>query len=260
MSRETFHAGNTGPIRLPVSHSSGQAADASGSVGGKSIEVNEHRNRRELDVSGARPGSPANLVFPYLAAPLVDQILEHLKLIEQDQHDTDGLHLIRINLRKLEALWWAYEPLLGVTRARDDRESIRLLARAIGGANKWNTGCADVIPLFSEGRQSLNCFVTIESIRIRIARQIAHACDDIQLKQTLRHIVARATDHLRSSDSAPFSAFASERLEKAEENLARVAAAAASSGRIREDHIRRVRRAADRICDLVDCFEVVSNH
>lgn len=254
MPRETFHAGNTGPVGFPVPPHSPLQHDAAASTPAGDAQARAD-GKDKLHVSDAQTEPRAGEMFAHIAEALTAQISTSYESIENESYDGNHLRELRRDLRRLDALWWAFAPLMGAHRSRDDRASFRMLSHAIGSSRSWDLGSADLIPLFSDNGQSLNCFVTIESIRMRIAHQTLQACKDVQFRDTLRRIVEKAVEEVRSGDSPAFSDFASERLDEAEARLARVAAAAVATRRVRDDDVRRVRHAARRIGDLNDCFD-----
>ncbi|MFX1695454.1 CHAD domain-containing protein [Paraburkholderia sp. A1RO-1] len=49
--------------------------------------------------------------FPDIASPIVDEAIKQAKEIAGDP-SAEGLHQLRISMRRLRSLWWSYRPLL----------------------------------------------------------------------------------------------------------------------------------------------------
>src|SRR5262245_55719011 len=66
---------------------------------------------RPHDVAALGDGAQAESTFAALAAPLVDEALAQNASIHADA-TPESLHQLRVALRRLRSLWWAYRPLL----------------------------------------------------------------------------------------------------------------------------------------------------
>jgi len=79
----------------------------------------------------------AEVVFSDIASPIVDKAIEQAKGIAGDP-SAEGLHQLRITMRRLRSLWWSYRPLLDVGENTRQRELFRSLADSAGKARDYD--------------------------------------------------------------------------------------------------------------------------
>lgn len=250
MPRSTFHSGNIGPLPIPPAPA---RADAQSTP-----DVPSHPNATASVTAENMPWEvKASDMFAHIAESLAAVVISAIEQLEHDDFQEASIEEIRQNLRRLSTLWWAFSPLLGRSRMREDRSRLRMLSRVIGNARGWDLRSADVVPLFCDSGHSLACFVSLESIRMRVGRQLLQACKDVHFQQTLRKIVDQAVADIKRVDSPRYSSFIRARLDVAGERLSRLVSVVAAERRLREDDIRRIRRAVRRIGELNDCIDLV---
>ncbi|MBN3767478.1 CHAD domain-containing protein [Burkholderia sp. Ac-20365] len=92
---------------------------------------------RTHDVEASRDEAQAESTFSMLAAPLVDEALSHNACIHADA-TPESLHQLRVALRRLRSLWWAYRPLLDKQENTRQRALYRFLADAAGRTRDWD--------------------------------------------------------------------------------------------------------------------------
>src|SRR6516225_10232925 len=92
---------------------------------------------RTHDVAAPGEQSHAESTFASLAAPLVDEALERNASIHADA-TPESLHQLRVALRRLRSLWWAYRPLLDKAENTRQRALYRFLADAAGRTRDWD--------------------------------------------------------------------------------------------------------------------------
>lgn len=134
--------------------------------------------------------------------------------------DPEVLHKLRVALRRLRSLWWAYEPLLDGKDAKLQREEFKYLADAAGKTRDW-----DVLRDILTGEQ-----LTRPSLGPLVLEVGEHRADALSFsRRTLRNagvedILQRAAkgarEQLDSRAARPMlAAFAEERVELAERAL-----------------------------------------
>jgi CHAD domain-containing protein len=80
---------------------------------------------------------PAQQAFKSYAAPLVDQAIELAKGVREDA-SPETLHKLRVSLRRLRSLWWAFAPLLDKVENARQRAVYKFLATAAGKTRDWD--------------------------------------------------------------------------------------------------------------------------
>lgn len=79
----------------------------------------------------------AEAAFPDIASPLVGEAIEQARTVA-DSPSAEGLHQLRITMRRLRSLWWSYRPLLDAGENTRQRELFRSLADTAGKARDYD--------------------------------------------------------------------------------------------------------------------------
>src|SRR4051794_36471390 len=79
----------------------------------------------------------AQAAFASYAAPLVDRAIELAHAVRDDT-SPEALHQLRVSLRRLRSLWWAFHPLLEQAENRRQRALFKYLATAAGKTRDWD--------------------------------------------------------------------------------------------------------------------------
>ena len=87
--------------------------------------------------------------FRSLAPTLIEAALGRARELE-NKADAEDFHKLRIALRRLRSLWWAYEPLLHRQDAELHREQFKRLADAAGNTRDWDVA----LELFSKKKRT----------------------------------------------------------------------------------------------------------
>ncbi|WP_233860353.1 CHAD domain-containing protein [Paraburkholderia sp. HD33-4] len=195
--------------------------------------------------------------FAVFATPLINQAVSHAATL-QTHPDAEVLHKLRVALRRLRSLLWAYRPLLD--KEVDDRQRalFKDLAAAAGQTRDWDI----LIDLL--GKVSAEKNIPLDHLRA------ARAAASDRSRATLCHaeISAKLDDALKSSDVAlshahrhmPLKKFAQKRLQSAERTLhKRMRAASRSTGSDYEAY-HEVRKAGKKVRYLLDFFEPMLGH
>ena len=79
----------------------------------------------------------AETAFSDIASPLCDAAIERAKGVAGDP-SAEGLHQLRITMRRLRSLWWSYRPLLDAGENTRQRDLFRSLADSAGRARDYD--------------------------------------------------------------------------------------------------------------------------
>jgi CHAD domain-containing protein len=195
----------------------------------------------------------AELQFSTYARPLADAAIENAEALAANT-DADVLHKLRVALRRLRSLLWAYRPLLG--RPLDDRqrERFKSLAGAAGRTRDWDI-LTEMLVETLDARK-------VPTERLDAAR--AAALDDS--RETLSHAgihavlqdaLGEASGELRHQvhGRTPLKKFARKRFAAAENSLHRRMRHAAHAKNSDYAAYHDVRKAGKKVRYLLEFFE-----
>lgn len=157
--------------------------------------------------------------FPILAAPLVAQVEQRVHALN---HSADGenLHKLRVALRRLRSLWWAYEPYLDKKEARAHRREFKSLADTAGQTRDW-----DILRhVLEEGQSTKHSFTTLLEM-IDLRRNDAFLCSRLTIEsagaaQLVQKRVGSVVERLSAQGfGGTLSAFAQGRIDAAGRSL-----------------------------------------
>lgn len=139
--------------------------------------------------------SVAQANFAAYANPLVNEAIEEAAALRATT-DAEKLHRLRIALRRLRTLLWAYRPVLDERFDNEQRAVLKFLANAAGNTRDWDI----LIGLVEEksGEQLLSAF---KQSRKEIAEQSRETLLNLDLTRLLRDAVGEANRELKSSSS-----------------------------------------------------------
>jgi CHAD domain-containing protein len=81
--------------------------------------------------------SVAEANFATYADPLVSEAIEEASALK-DTADAEKLHKLRVALRRLRTLLWAYRPILDKEFDNEQRALLKFLASAAGNTRDWD--------------------------------------------------------------------------------------------------------------------------
>lgn len=79
----------------------------------------------------------AGVAFLDIAPPIVDEAIEQTKEVAIAP-SAEGLHQLRITMRRLRSLWWSYRPLLDAGENTRQRDLFKSLANSAGKARDYD--------------------------------------------------------------------------------------------------------------------------
>lgn len=162
--------------------------------------------------------SPAE-AFSALAAPMLAQVELRIGTLGVSD-DPESLHKLRVALRRLRSLWWAYDPLIDRSQARHQRREFKALADSAGQTRDW-----DILKhLLAESTPTPRSFtVLIERVGLlrgdallRSRATIAAANMETMLPRWIAHVVQQLD---ASSFDEALAQFAENRVASAKKAL-----------------------------------------
>ncbi|WP_321866441.1 CHAD domain-containing protein [Paraburkholderia tropica] len=201
-----------------------------------------------------KPGRPkprenAQTRFSTCAKPLVDEAIQRAARLDEN---ADELHKLRVALRRLRTLLWAWRPLLDREKVAVERAYLKRAGMAAGSARDWD------IALQLLGEDADKSAPVGE--RMRVAR--AEACERARatlaatgLKPALREMLHTMNRELNTAhERVPVKRFARERVRAAQRALTKRARRAKRAKRDDYAAWHDVRKAAKQLRYLLEFF------
>jgi len=200
----------------------------------------------------AGESAAAETQFSEYAAPLVEAANASAAALRADS-DAEVLHNLRVALRRLRTLLWAYRPLLGNELEERQGERFKSLAGAAGKTRDWDILIELLDDALGEKR--------VPAERLRSAR--AAALDDSRdtlshagIRSELQDALTDATDALRRTQKAtPLKKFARKRVAAAEKSLHKRMRRASHAKGSDYASYHDVRKAGKKVRYLLEFFE-----
>ena len=201
----------------------------------------------------AAESQTAESQFSTYAQPLVDAATEHAAALNANS-DADVLHKLRVALRRLRSLLWAYRPLLG--RALDDRQRDRFksLASAAGKTRDWDILTGLLVETLGKQQAPTDRLSSARAAALDESREtLSHA----GIRTVLQDALADASGVLQHQGRrrTPPKKFARKRLAAAEKSLNKRVRHAAHAKRSDYAAYHDVRKAGKKVRYLLEFFE-----
>jgi CHAD domain-containing protein len=174
------------------------------------------------------------------------------------------LHKLRVALRRLRSLWWAYEPLLDRKDAKIQRREFKSLADAAGKTRDW-----DVLRelLTAEGQSTKHSLTSliqlVDEHRTDALSFSLRTLGNAGVERILNQAVERARQQLdAASVSLSLATFAEQRAKSAEKTLKKRVKRAVSAKHSDYALLHEVRIAGKRLRYVLEFFSPVldGNH
>ncbi|NKJ46291.1 metal-binding protein [Burkholderia sp. SG-MS1] len=204
---------------------------------------------------GSASAAPsAQAAFASYAAPLVGHAVQFASAVREDA-SPEALHKLRVSLRRLRSLWWAFAPLLEKDENIRQRALFKYLATAAGKTRDWDiliellsqedSGARDITPRLREARGSA----------LAVSRETLSNAD---VKHLLREALAGASKELNTAhERMPLRKFATRRVDAAQRALKKRMKRANRARRSDYTAFHDVRKAGKKLRYLLDFFEPV---
>lgn len=199
-------------------------------------------------------GASAEGNFEAYANPLVAEALEHASALE-DGADAETLHKLRVALRRMRTLLWAYRPILDEKFDDEQRALFKSLANAAGNTRDWDI----LIGLVKEGGDGA-LLDALKKNRNKTAKKSAETLRNSRLDNSLFEAVNEAHRELENAAArTPLRKFARKRVKAAQKQLKRRMHHARRVGSSDYDSYHGVRKAGKKVRYLVEFFEPLLN-
>jgi CHAD domain-containing protein len=205
---------------------------------------------------------PVADAFSLLAAVTVEEAIRRVRKLDS-KADPEVLHKLRVALRRMRSLWWAYEPLLDRKDAKFLRSEFKSLANAAGKTRDW-----DVLrDLLQAGESMQHSFTSLlKSVDVHRADALCFSCTAIGnagVERILESARVGARYQLDSRATIPTLAeFAEDRVGSAEKALKKRVKRAVSQQDSGYAVLHEVRISGKRLRYLLEFFSPVleGNH
>lgn len=212
-------------------------------------------NRRAAGSSLSGADSIAS-TFSSLATPVVADAVQRAKEL-CTQSDAEGFHQLRVALRKLRALYWAYSPYLGEEVTAQATEQFKQLAAVAGRTRDWDIA-GDLLKVASESRASIELLVNAaREKRVQAVETSKTIIRSDEIEAFLNDVLLRAQTVLHSCCDLPIRPFAEERIRLAQRALRKRSRRAALNEPAHEEDLHDVRKAGKKLRYLLEFFEPV---
>ncbi|MBB5497827.1 CHAD domain-containing protein [Paraburkholderia sp. MM5384-R2] len=195
---------------------------------------------------------PAQRAFTSYAAPLVDEAIRLAKGVHGDA-SPEALHKLRVSLRRLRSLWWAFAPLLDEGENSRQRAVYKFLATAAGKTRDWDILIA-LLKQQDSGAQAL--MPKLEQARRDTLATSRETLLNADVKHLLRDALATTSAQLHAThDSAiALRKFAARRIGASERSLKKRIKRARHAKRSNYAAFHDVRKAGKKLRYLFEFF------
>ncbi|WP_321791564.1 CHAD domain-containing protein [Caballeronia sp. J97] len=200
---------------------------------------------------------PVADAFVMLTAPLASEAFRQMESVAE-RPDVDLLEQLRSTLRRLRALWWAFEPLLDEKTGRVVRKRFKRLADIAGEPHEFDAACA----LLSHADKDCARLDPVLR-RLRQQRREASAMSCVTLRKAqldvlLRRALADARRRLEArGEDRTLEAFARQRVSLADDLLSKREHRAAKLKRVDAKTLHSIEEAATKLQCLLELFAPV---
>ncbi|NLP64717.1 CHAD domain-containing protein [Paraburkholderia sacchari] len=193
----------------------------------------------------------AETSFPAIASPLVNQAIEQARTVASDP-SAEGLHQLRITMRRLRSLWWAYRPLLDAGENTSQRELFRSLADTAGRTRDYDI-LIELLKLQREDWKALPPeILEARQKALDVGREVF---SNPATKTQLLGVLSQTSDELVArQDRQPLQAFSDERVAISESQLRRRMRRASKAKRSNFAAFHDVRKAGKKARYLLELF------
>ncbi|ACC70948.1 CHAD domain-containing protein [Paraburkholderia phymatum] len=212
---------------------------------------------RTHEIAALGDGAQAESTFAALAAPLVDEALAQNASIHAEA-SPESLHQLRVALRRLRSLWWAYRPLLDKTENTRQRALYRFLADAAGRTRDWDI----LLELLTNAKDESGASSYLHEVPASLheARERALATSretliNADIRSVLHDALARTSKELNTApERHALQKFAAARVRVAEKALRKRMRKASRAKRADDESLHDVRKSGKRVRYLIEFF------
>jgi CHAD domain-containing protein len=192
--------------------------------------------------------------FETYANPLVAEAVEHAAAV-QDGADAEKLHKLRVALRRLRTLLWAYRPILDEKFDNEQRALFKSLADAAGRTRDW-----DILIGLVERDTDASLLDSLKKNRNETAEESVETLRHSHLDKSLHAAVSEAHRELEAApERTPLRKFARKRVTAAQNQLKRRMHHARKAGGSDYSSYHGVRKAGKKVRYLLEFFDPLLN-
>jgi len=213
--------------------------------------MNRKNDKEPADSTPADEEPSAQTAFASYAAPLVDHAIEYANAVREDPSPED-FHQLRVSLRRLRSLWWAFQPLLEEGENTRQRALYKYLATAAGKTRDWDI----LIELLAqESGIARGLTPTLENARGDALATSRETLSNADVKHLLREALSSATRELNTAhERVPLGKFANQRVAASERTLKKRMKRARHAKRSNYTAFHDVRKAGKKLRYLLEFF------
>jgi CHAD domain-containing protein len=199
--------------------------------------------------AGAEPSAEA--AFASYAGPLVDDAIELANAVREDA-SPEALHKLRVSLRRLRSLWWAFEPLLDKGENTRQRALYKYLATAAGKTRDWDI----LIELIAQDeRVAHEMAPMLQAARSGALATSRETLSNADVKHLLQDALTSANKELNTArERVPLQKFADKRVTASERSLKKRIKRASHATRSNYTAFHDVRKAGKKVRYLLEFF------
>lgn len=207
----------------------------------------------------AEAASSAQAAFASYAAPLVDAAIEQANEVHEDT-SPEALHKLRVSLRRLRSLWWAFKPLLDKGENTRQRALYKYLATAAGKTRDWDI----LIELIARDERAAHDLAPkLQAARGGALETSRETLSNADVKHLLHDALTSASKELNTAhERVPLQTFVDQRVAASERSLKKRIKRASRAKRSNYAAFHEVRKAGKKVRYLLEFFEPVlsGNH
>jgi CHAD domain-containing protein len=212
----------------------------------------ENIDKRSAARDPASEAPSAQEAFASYATPVVGHAIELAAAVREDAAP-EALHELRVSLRRLRSLWWAFAPLLEKDENARQRALYKYLSNAAGKTRDWDIaielltqqdgGATDIAPKLQEAR----------GVALATSRETLSNAD---VKHLLCDALANTSRELNTAqERVPLRKFATQRVDVSERSLKKRMKRASHAKRSNYAAFHDVRKAGKKLRYLLEFFE-----
>lgn len=193
----------------------------------------------------------AETAFSDIASPIVDEAIEQANGVASAP-SAEGLHQLRITMRRLRSLWWSYRPLLDAGENTRQRDLFRSLADSAGKARDYDILIELLKLQHKKGKVLPPEFSGARQEALDIGREVL---SNPELKTLLLDALSQTSGSLVArQDRQPLQTFSDSRVAASEKQLRKCVRHAAKVKRSDVAAFHDVRKAGKKARYLLELF------
>ena len=180
--------------------------------------------------------------------------IEYANAVHEDA-SPEALHKLRVSLRRLRSLWWAFEPLLDKGENTRQRALYKYLATAAGKTRDWDILIALIA---ADERVARELSPQLQEVRGDALATSRETLSNADVKHLLQDALSSASKELNTAhERVPLQKFVDQRVAASERSLKKRIKRASRAKRSNYTAFHDVRKAGKKVRYLLEFFEPV---